>query len=90
MRNWNSFDMMQFCIRHNLYTGGDVQHYEMMLDFVRNSKPTEDNIRLVATDIVMHSYENDGTPFSIYTFGILSDVRQMMDFIAEEVIKGDE
>ena len=64
---WTSFNIQRFCIRHDFYTGGDNEHYSMMLDFVDNSKPTESVIQLVAMDIAFHSYESDGSAFSVYS-----------------------
>ncbi len=79
---WNKWDMVDFCIENDLYTGGDNQHYSMMLDFVATHPATEENIRLVATDIASHSYWPDGRPYSIFT----DDVQALYDHMILNVI----
>lgn len=52
---WWSSDVVTFCISNDYYTHGDCVEYERMLAFVRNNEPTKENVRKVATDIVIHS-----------------------------------
>lgn len=54
-RVWNMYDVRTACIKNDLYTRGDNQDYEAMLNFVATHKPTTDNIYKVACDIYEHS-----------------------------------
>ena len=86
---WNGYAIRNFCVRHNFYTGGDCQQYSIMLDFVDNSEPTESAIRLVATDIAFHSYESDGSAFSVYS-SVDNVVNNITDAILKEVFGIEE
>lgn len=87
---WKAMDLMNFCIENDLYTGGDSQHYNAMLDFVRENKCTVRAVELVATDIVAHSYTGNGDiMLSLYPspYHCQSDVDFMFDEIVENVLK---
>ena len=53
---WTSWDVMNMCIRHNLYTNGDAAEYAEMLDYVRfHENPSYEDIKKVIIDILFHS-----------------------------------
>lgn len=52
---WSSDDVRHLCIKHELYTEGDVRAYSAMLDMVDELEPTTANIYKVAMDIAEHS-----------------------------------
>ncbi|MCI9505767.1 MAG: hypothetical protein HFF62_04145 [Oscillospiraceae bacterium] len=54
-RFWTPHSVRQTCITHDLYTGGDCEEYEKMLDRVRNCEPTTENLYVIAKDIQEHS-----------------------------------
>ena len=54
-RRWDSESVRIVCVKFGLYTKGDVQEYNKMLDLVDKSEPTALNIYRVAEDIFMHS-----------------------------------
>ena len=54
-RRWTSTDVRGACIRNNLYTRGDNEDYEAMLNSVDKLDPTPENIYQVAKDIYDHS-----------------------------------
>ena len=58
-RYWSSDDVRSMCIRHDFYTCGDCEEYDMMLHYVQMlpDGPTERNLYLVALDIWNHSDE---------------------------------
>ena len=63
-RFWYSTDVMEFCIREELYTKGDCESYEDMLQYVRDHElPTAEDIEKVVIDILFHS-EGYGTIFN--------------------------
>ena len=86
---WDADDLRRFCIENELYTAGDSTKYDMMLNFVRKNPCTEWGLRLVATDIVAHSYTGNGdVPLSLYPeFHCQDDVSFMLDEIVENVVK---
>lgn len=55
----------QMCIKRNLYTRGDCQHYSAMLDFARDADVTTENLVKIAQDIAEHSnlqaYSSNGS-----------------------------
>lgn len=55
MRQWNSSDVIQMCIKHDWYTCGTCAEYEKMLDFVRDNSYSLKNAYYVARDIARHS-----------------------------------
>ena len=84
---WSASRMRMFCIENDLYTAGDNDQYSMMLDFVATHKPTKENIRLVATDIVAHSIDPDGNAYSLYRHTPeQDDIADIANAIIEEVI----
>ena len=54
---WYSSVIQKMCIKHNWYTLGSNVEYNVMLDFVRNNEPTNENIMDVAKNIWVHSNE---------------------------------
>lgn len=52
-------DVRQFCINHNLYTCGDCEEYDTMLNSVEAKPCTPRHIIEIAKDIVNHSDEHD-------------------------------
>lgn len=54
-RVWHMDSLRSFCIRNNLYDAGTVRDYDLILNFVENTVPTEANIWIVAQDIKEHS-----------------------------------
>jgi len=51
-------DVRNVCVEYGLYMSGTNEEYTAMLEQVRASEPTPENIYLVASDIAKHS---DGT-----------------------------
>lgn len=84
---WSASRMRMFCIENDLYTAGNNRQYSMMLDFVATHKPTKENIKLVATDIVAHSIDPDGNAYSIYRQSpYQDDVSDIANAILEDVV----
>lgn len=83
---WSASRMRMFCIENDLYTAGDNRQYSQMLDFVATHKPTKDNIKLVATDIVAHSIDPDGNIMSIFPHNPYDDVADIANAILEDVV----
>ena len=54
-RMWTVQSVMGVCIQNQLYTKGDGEQYERMLDRVRNLYPSTENLYLIAKDIYEHS-----------------------------------
>lgn len=54
-KRWSMESVMECCIRHELYTGGDTKAYTKMLQKVANSEPTILDLYEVAKDIEEHS-----------------------------------
>lgn len=54
-REWNAGHVRATCIRNRLYTCGDNEAYNNMLESVRDLEPTPENIYRVAKDIYEHS-----------------------------------
>ena len=54
-RKWNYSGVRRVCIENRLYTRGDCDSYENMLDRVDKMEPTVENIYLIAKDICEHS-----------------------------------
>ena len=54
-RRWSMYRMRRMCMDNDLYTSGGVSEYNNMLGFVDTTKPTYENIYLVAADINAHS-----------------------------------
>lgn len=56
-RMWTVQSVMDVCIQNQLYTKGDSEQYECLLDRVRNLYPSTENLYLIAKDIYEHSKE---------------------------------
>lgn len=56
-RSWYADRVRQACIRNDLYTRGDNEAYNKMLDLVDRTEPTTKAMYLVAKDIFEHSRE---------------------------------
>ena len=56
-RMWTVQSVMGVCIQNQLYTKGDSEQYERMLDRVRNLYPSTENLYLIAKDIYEYSKE---------------------------------
>lgn len=54
---WYSSVIQKMCIKHNWYTLGSNAEYNVLLDFVRNNEPTDENIKDVVKNIWDHSNE---------------------------------
>ena len=54
-RFWISQDVRELCLRHKYYLWGDNDDYAKLMCFIRNHKPTDKNISVVAMDIYKHS-----------------------------------
>jgi len=54
-RFWTAMRVCQACINNSLYTAGDCEEYEQMLDRVQSCEPTIENLYLIAEDIQQHS-----------------------------------
>lgn len=54
-KTWHPERVRQCCIDNQWYTRGTNKDYEVMLDYVRDTKPTIENIFTVAKDIYDHS-----------------------------------
>ena len=56
-RRWGRDTVREACIRNDLYTCGDNEAYNKMLDMVERTAPTTKAMYLVAKDIQEHSFE---------------------------------
>lgn len=56
-RFWTPHSVPQTCITHDLYTGGNCEEYERMLDSVNQFRdnPAPENLYVIAKDIQEHS-----------------------------------
>lgn len=54
-RRWGYSTVRQACIHNDLYTRGDCEAYEKMLNMVERTAPTTKAMYLVAKDIQAHS-----------------------------------
>ena len=54
-RQWSANDVYTACVRNDLYTCGDNEDYEAMLNSIDALEPTPENIYQVAKDIYDHS-----------------------------------
>lgn len=55
LKRWSKMAIRKACIKHGLYTAGDCDEYERMLDLADGLTPDANNIWFVACDIVEHS-----------------------------------
>lgn len=56
-RRWSAMRVRETCIKHDLYTAGDCEDYEHMLDWVRRLYPNAENLYFIARDIQKHSHD---------------------------------
>ena len=54
-RKWSFSDVIDVCVKNELYTRGDCRAYDRMLEMVEESDPDLESIYRVAKDIVEHS-----------------------------------
>ena len=54
-RQWCANDVYTVCVRNGLYTCGDNEEYDAMLNSIDELEPTPENIYQVAKDIYDHS-----------------------------------
>ena len=54
-KSWHPERVRECCIENEWYTRGNYEQYDKMLDYVRDSKPTIENVFTVAKDIYDHS-----------------------------------
>lgn len=54
-RQWSADDVYIACVRNNLYTCGNNEEYDAMLNSISGLEPTPENIYQVAKDIYDHS-----------------------------------
>ena len=54
-RRWSGMSVRQTCIKHDLYTCGDNEDYEHMLNLVERLYPNTENLYFIAEDIQKHS-----------------------------------
>ena len=52
---WTPASVRRICIENDLYTRGDNEDYEHMLDWVSRLYPNVENLHFIAEDIVKHS-----------------------------------
>lgn len=52
---WDAESVREMCIRHRLYTCGDSEEYEHMLNWVSRLYPNTENLYFIAKDIKEHS-----------------------------------
>ena len=65
-RRWNLYTVREFCIRHQLYTRGDIEAYDSMLTYVNDhDEPDVIDIERVALDILDHSSSKINETFEI-------------------------
>lgn len=55
IRRWSYHTVRQACIRNDLYTCGDCEAYDKMLNMADRTEPTTKAMYLVAKDIQEHS-----------------------------------
>lgn len=60
-KTWDSGDLRQMCMRHNLFTRGVNADYYEALHFVDDNEPTIDNIYMLADFILNNSSDNELT-----------------------------
>lgn len=54
-RFWNAREVREVCIDNELYTCGDNESYDAMLNQVNTCSPSTENLYLIALDISNHS-----------------------------------
>lgn len=54
-RFWTRGSVRSACVNNNLYTGGDNEEYEHMLDWVDRMYPNTENLYFIAKNIYCHS-----------------------------------
>lgn len=54
-RKWSLMSVRAACIKNDLYTCGDCEEYDHMLNWVERLYPNTENIYFIAKDIVEHS-----------------------------------
>jgi len=54
-KHWSPASVRNACIDNDLYTRGDNEDYEHMLDWVSRLYPNVENLYFIAEDIVKHS-----------------------------------
>ena len=54
-RAWFRNDFIKFCYQNNYYNAGSDEDFELTLNFIENTIPTDSNIRMVARDIKEHT-----------------------------------
>ena len=54
-RKWSLGSVRDACIKNNLYTCGDCEEYDHMLNWVERLYPSTENMYFIANDIVEHS-----------------------------------
>ncbi len=64
-RFWDMESVRGACVKNNLYTCGDCEEYDHMLNLVKMFKPTTKNLYVIAEDIWVHS---DGQTISNIMF----------------------
>lgn len=57
-KTWDSGDLREMCIHHNLFNNGTNTDYYQALDFVRDNEPTIDNIYMLAKFILENTSDN--------------------------------
>lgn len=57
-KTWNSGDLREMCIRHDLFTKGVNTDYYKALHFVDGNEPTIENIYMLANFILNNSRDN--------------------------------
>ena len=60
-KHWSPASVRKACIDNDLYTRGDNEDYEHMLDWVRRLYPNTENLYFIAEDIVKHSKDQTVT-----------------------------
>ena len=60
-RRWSGMSVRQTCIKHDLYTCGDNENYEHMLNWVERLYTNTENLYFIAEDIQKHSKDQTVT-----------------------------
>ena len=60
-RRSSGMSVRQTCIKHDLYTCGDNEDYEHMLNWVERLYPNTENLYFIAEDIQKHSKDQTVT-----------------------------
>lgn len=66
---WDADSVRNCCIRHQLYTCGSMQEYNIMLNMIKDLEPSNKNIYKVAQDILSHSDDDQSIENIMFLLG---------------------